>query len=275
MNKSVTSICLPSGWQRCDGRPAAGYYDSITGTNAVTLSHNSTCCSTTPQPGVTATRGRCSGTSTKTPTTPPISSLVYNGSSVNRHGTPARHGTESTWPRSLGVGDNGSDYSDLHQAPPTAQASTARGAASSSAPSRTVRPESHGLNYRGRMRMAFYMKNALPVPQHGALGNQQQFVDWHRRDTSGDVDNTRNDRVYNVQNSRNAFADRPEWVWALFGDSLGDARSSSPAGTGRRRSSETVDLGLMIGRTLRFPRPFPSISRDRSRSDNLQRGHRW
>mgnify|MGYP005724997129 CR=1 FL=1 len=263
MNKSVTSICLAFGMATAAmADPPAGYYDSITGTNAVTLQSQLNVLlnnATTRSYGDARTLLQDID---EDPSNPANIILVYNGASVSSTwDSGATWNREHTWPRSLGVGDNGSDYSDLHQLHPcNPSINGSRGNKQFGTFPGQFDPNLYGLNYRGRMaRMAFYMKTRYPYLNMALLGNQQQFVDWHIAEMPGDVDNTRNDRVYNVQNNRNAFADRPEWVWALFGDSLSDAQIII-AGQGQVEgaSSETVDLGLMIGE----PSDFPAVSID-------------
>lgn len=183
--------------------------------------------------------------------------LVYNGQSVvstwDSGGTWNR---EHTWPVSLGVGESGSDYSDLHQLHAcNPSVNSSRGNKQFGTLPGQWDPNQFGKVYRGRMaRVAFYMKTRYSYLNMALLGNQQQLIDWHIAEMPGATDDTRNDRVYAVQQNRNAFADRPEWVWALFGTGPSDAQiilaGESPA---NGSTTQNIDLGLRIGQPSEFP----------------------
>lgn len=263
MNQSVTSICLAFGMASVAmADPPAGYYDSITGTDAVTLQ-----AQLNPLLNNAITRSYGDArihlqNIEEDPNNLANIILVYNGASIpSGWDSGATWNREHTWPVSLGVGSSGSDYSDLHQLHAcNPSINSSRGNKQFGTFPGQFDPNQYGLNYRGRMaRMAFYMKTRYPYLNMVQLGNQQQFIDWHIAEMPGEVDDYRNDRVYTAQQNRNAFADRPEWVWALFGGSDSDAQIIIAGQTPVDGStSQTIDMGLMIGE----PSQFPAVSID-------------
>ncbi|MCA9274140.1 MAG: endonuclease [Phycisphaerales bacterium] len=246
--------------------PPAGYYDSVTGTDAVSLQSQ---LNQLLNMAITRTYSQASTYLQDIDEDPNNISnvlLVYNGQSVlSNWDSGATWNREHTWPVSLGVGESGSDYSDLHHLHAcNPGVNGARGNKQFGTLPGQWDPGQYSLAYRGRMaRVAFYMKTRYPYLNMALLGNQQQFIDWHIAEMPNDVDNRRNDRVYNAQQNRNAFADHPEWAWALFGTALSDAQITI-AGQGNvdGASSASVDLGLRIGQ----PSDFPAISIDLQKS---------
>ncbi len=248
------------------GDPPPGYYDSVTGTDAVTIQSQLNALLNT---ALTRSYGEASlllQDIEEDPNNLANIILVYNGASIpSGWDSGASWNREHTWPRSLGVGDSGSDYSDLHQLHAcNPSINSSRGNKQFGTFPGQFDPNQYGFNYRGRMaRMAFYMKTRYPYLIMSQLGVQQQFVDWHIAEMPGDVDNYRNDRVYNAQQNRNAFADRPEWVWVLFGDAPSDAQIKLAGQTATDgASAQTIDLGLRIGE----PSEFPALSLDLEKS---------
>ena len=192
--------------------------------------------------------------------------LVYNGQSVlSTWDSGLTWNREHTWPVSLGVGDSGSDYSDLHQLHPcNPSVNSSRGNRQFGTLPGQWDPNQFGKVYRGRMaRVAFYMKTRYTYLNTALLGSQAQFIDWHIAEMPGDIENIRNDRVHAVQQNRNAFADKPELAWALFGTGPSDAQITLAGGASMDgSSSQSVDLGLRIG----LPQDFPSVSLDLSKT---------
>ena len=267
MKRSVVLVCFACGLASSAlADPPPGYYNSITGTDAVTIQSQLNALLNNA-----LTRSYSQATIylqdiEEDPNNLANIILVYNSQSVASTWTSgATWNREHTWPVSLGVGDSGSDYSDLHQLHAcNPSVNSSRGNKQFGTFPGQFDPNQYGFNYRGRMaRMAFYMKTRYPYLIMSQLGNQQQFIDWHIAEMPGDIDNNRNDRVYNAQQNRNAFADHPEWVWVLFGDAPSDAQitlagQSDPDGA----TTQSIDLGLRIGE----PSEFPSISIDLDKS---------
>lgn len=93
-------------------------------------------------------------------------------------------------------------------------------------------------------------------------GDLASALKWHYRDVPSEHERRRNHNVFSqpdnpsyYQGNRNPFADRPEYVWALFGDGANDSQlfvGGSPAGDGS--STTTVDFGTV---TLGAPLPAP------------------
>ncbi len=263
MKRNVAFVCLACGLATTAlADPPVGYYNSITGTNAMTIQAQ---LNTLLNSAITRSYSDATiylQDIDEDPNNLANVILVYNGASVaSIWNSGVTWNREHTWPKSLGVGDSGPDYSDLHQLHACNPGiNSSRGNKQFGTFPGQFDPNQYGFNYRGRMaRMAFYMKTRYPYLVMSQLGSQAQFIDWHIAEMPGDVDNNRNDRVYNAQQNRNAFADHPEWVWVLFGDAPSDAQItlaglSDPGGM----TSQSIDLGLRIG----APSEFPAVSVD-------------
>ncbi len=237
--------------------PPAGYYDSITGTDGATLTSQ---LGTLLNSAITRSYGDARTLLQDVDEDPNNLSniiLIYNGASVvSTWNSGSTWNREHTWPRSLGVGDSGSDYSDLHQLHPcNPSINSSRGNKQFGTLPGQFDPNQYGQNYRGRMaRMAFYMKTRYSYLNIPTLGSQSLFIDWHVQNMPGEVENNRNDRVYTYQQNRNAFADHPEWVWAIFGTGPSDAQiviagETPTAGA----TTQTIDLGPVIGDISSLP----------------------
>lgn len=251
----IVSVCGAAGLALAD--PPAGYYDTITGTDGPTLS---TQLGTLLNNAITRSYGDARTLLQDVDEDPNNLSnivLVYNDASVaSNWDSGATWNREHTWPRSLGVGDSGSDYSDLHQLHPcNPSINSSRGNKQFGTLPGQWDPNLYGQNYRGRMaRMAFYMKTRYSYLNIPTLGSQSLFIDWHIQNMPGELENRRNDRIYSYQQNRNAFADRPEWVWAIFGTGPSDSQiiiSGETPSAGA--TSATVDLGTVIGDTASLP----------------------
>lgn len=222
--------------------PPAGYYDSITGTDGQTIKSQLTTLT-----NVAATRSYDEArnilqVTDEDPANPANIILTYNGVSIPSVWTSGTTwNREHCWPRSLGVGDNGPDYSDLHQLRPcNPSINGSRGNKQFGTSGGQWDPDQFGLAFRGEMaRIVFYMNTRYTYLSIPVIGAQSQFVDWHFDQMPDGDDRERNDRVYTYQLNRNPFVDRPEWVWAIFGDGPSDAQISVAGGT-------TVDLGAFI-----------------------------
>jgi len=237
--------------------PPPGYYDSITGTDGPTLS---TQLGTLFNNAITRSYGDARDwlqDIEEDPNNPNNIILVYNGASVvSTWDAGATWNREHTWPRSLGIGNDGSDFSDLHQLHPcNPSINSSRSNKQFGTLPGQWDPNMFGQDYRGRMaRMAFYMKTRYSYLNIPTLGSQSLFIDWHIQNMPGDLENLRNDEVYLAQQNRNAFADRPEWVWAIFGTGLSDAQiiiAGETPSTGA--TSQTIDLGTVIGDIASLP----------------------
>ncbi|MEO1716738.1 MAG: GC-type dockerin domain-anchored protein, partial [Planctomycetota bacterium] len=101
-------------------------------------------------------------------------------------------------------------------------------------------PDQFGRQFRGEMaRLVFYAKTRYTYLSIPLVASQSQMVDWHFEQMPDATDAERNDRVQIYQLNRNPYVDRPEWVWAVFGDGPSDAQITVAG-------SATVDLGAFI-----------------------------
>jgi len=72
--------------------------------------------------------------------------------------------------------------------------------------------------------------NAYPTLKGWA---SKMLLEWSRRDPVSDKEKERNEQVYNIQNNRNPFIDRPELAEYIWGDKMGQpyhVGSTEPAG---------------------------------------------
>lgn len=93
------------------------------------------------------------------------------------------------------------------------------------------------------------------VPGNNQMGDFSSLLAWHYDDVPDDFERRRNHAIYSsalnpnyYTNNRNAFIDRPEYVWSVYVDQQNDSQISiggvTPAGDGS--SSSQVNLGRVI-----------------------------
>lgn len=90
-------------------------------------------------------------------------------------------------------------------------------------------------------------------PGFNQMGDLSSLLRWHYRDTPDDFERRRNQAVYSsalnpyYSNNRNAYVDRPEFVWSVFVDQQNDTRLYlGPSVNSNGSSSVDVDLGRVI-----------------------------
>jgi endonuclease I len=171
---------------------------------------------------------------------------------------------EHRWPKSIGLGTSGADYSDMHHLKAcnpsvnSSRGNTPYGTPTSTGTYGTISsswwfpgdldvpstPE-FGNDTGDVARMAFYMAvrydgtdtNTVDLElKTGANGTNQlgdlaAFLAWHYKDLPTAYERRRNHLIFsNVDNpdhyqgNRNAFIDHPEYVWAIFGDGANDSK---------------------------------------------------
>lgn len=232
---SGTAACAPAD-------PPDGYYDGVTGTDGPTIKSQLT---TITNQATTRSYGDARNilqVTDEDPANPANVILTYTGDSIVSTWTNgSTWNREHCWPRSLGVGDSGPDYSDLHMLRPcNPSVNGSRGnLAFGTFPGRWD-PDRYGQQFRGEMaRVVFYANTRYTYLNIAIIGTQSELVDWHFAQMPDADDRERNDRVQLYQQNRNPYVDRPEWVWPVFGDGPSDA-SVTIAG------SSAVDLGSFI-----------------------------
>lgn len=65
-------------------------------------------------------------------------------------------------------------------------------------------------------RIVLYISIRYNLPL-SRVGNLNLFLKWHQLDPVNEFEQTRNDRIYNIQSNRNPFIDHPELVELYFG----------------------------------------------------------
>ena len=84
-------------------------------------------------------------------------------------------------------------------------------------------------------------------PSGNQMGDLQSLLRWHYTDPPDEFERRRNDEIYGYSNNRNAYIDRPEFAWSVFGGGNNDSKlyvGDSAPGDGA--SSLTTDLGRLI-----------------------------
>ncbi|MDA7605560.1 endonuclease [Verrucomicrobiales bacterium] len=164
---------------------------------------------------------------------------------------------EHLWPNSYGIESKGPAYSDLHALRPCdSNVNSSRGNKhfdESDPDSRYYKFPSHPEailcssdnnswsppeSLKGDIaRAMFYMdiryegKSSEPdleltddlaeiTSSNSKMGSLKTLLIWHMLDPVSEEEKIRNDRVYEIQNNRNPFIDRPQWVSSIWGDSL-------------------------------------------------------
>jgi len=93
------------------------------------------------------------------------------------------------------------------------------------------------------------------APGSNQMGDLDTLIAWHYLDTPDDFERRRNHTIYSqaenpsyYTNNRNAYIDRPEYVWSAFVDNFNDTKltlaGGSPAANGA--SSLALDFGSVI-----------------------------
>jgi endonuclease I len=85
------------------------------------------------------------------------------------------------------------------------------------------------------------------------MGDLQSLLHWNYTDGVDNFERRRNQMIYSntvtsgySQNNRNPFIDHPEYVWAIFGDSLNDSQISIAPPDSGGASTSNVSLGRIM-----------------------------
>jgi endonuclease I len=204
--------------------------------------------------------------------------LMYNGASVSGSwDSGATWNREHMWPRSLGVGDNGADYSDLHALRPcnpsinSSRGNKPFGLANSAYWDPTMGNAPFG--FRGEAaRSIFYMEvrydggdsatTDLRVvdgfPSGAEMGDLSYLLDWHYDEAPSARERRRNHLVFSfednplyAQGNRNPFVDRPEFAWAIWGDQPNDSQIVIDGAVSGSAGASLLDIDL--GRFILAP----------------------
>ncbi len=164
---------------------------------------------------------------------------------------------EHLWPNSYGIDNRGPAYSDIHALRPCdSNVNSSRGNKhfdESDPESRYYKFPSHPEailcssdnnswsppeSLKGDIaRAMFYMdiryegKSGEPdleltddlaeiTSSNSKMGSLKTLLIWHMLDPVSEEEEIRNDRVYKIQNNRNPFIDRPQWVSSIWGNPL-------------------------------------------------------
>lgn len=201
--------------------------------------------------------------------------LMYSGASVDGSwDSGVTWNREHMWPRSLGVGNNGADYSDLHALRPcnpsinSSRGNEPFGLGSSSYWDPTLPGSPY--DFRGEAaRAIFYMdvrydgadaatSDLIVIdgfPSVGQMGDLSYLLDWHYAEQPTMRERRRNHLVFSfddnpfyAQGNRNPFVDHPEFAWALWGEQPNDSQIVLSGATvlGDGTSELTLDVGRFI-----------------------------
>ena len=78
-------------------------------------------------------------------------------------------------------------------------------------------------NFYSATRYASSLSLVSGVPTGNAMGDLDAILHWHYTDVPDDFERRRNHLIYEDQNNRNAYIDRPEFVWTIWGDGANDS----------------------------------------------------
>ncbi|MEM8756913.1 MAG: endonuclease [Planctomycetota bacterium] len=249
--RSALAVVLMSGCAvSALADPPPGFYDLVTGTTGPAIKSQLT---TLTNQAITRSYGEARTLLQdidEDPANPSNIILTYTGVSIDSTWTSGNTwNREHTWPRSLGVGSSGSDNSDLHMLRPcNPGVNSERGNKRFGTAAGEWDPDWYGQEFRGEMaRVVFYANTRYTYLSIPTIGSQSQFIDWHFEQMPDDDDRRRNDRAFDAQQNRNPFVDRPEWVWAIFGEGPSDAQLAiAGAGVTGGASAASIDLGALI-----------------------------
>lgn len=241
----------------------AGYYDSATGTGNTLKSQLQTIMSTGHIQRTYGNFRDSAAITDRDPNNPNNIILVYNGASVPADWDQGNTwNREHTWPQSRqpGSASNGTtgNLGDPHALrPANPQINSNRG---NDPFGTTTSSGSHGsvgsFYYPGDFdrgdtaRQLFYSAtryNGLSLvngtPGSNQMGDLASLIAWHYADAPDEFELRRNHTIYSqaenpsfYTNNRNAFIDRPEYVWSVFVDQANDTQLSVAG-------SSSIDLG--------------------------------
>lgn len=93
------------------------------------------------------------------------------------------------------------------------------------------------------------------LPTGTQMGDLSSLINWHYLDVPDAFERRRNQAVFSqsmnpayYQNNRNAYVDRPEFVWSVFVDQMNDSQITIAGGTptGNGGSTRDVNLGSVL-----------------------------
>jgi len=260
--------------------PPADYYNSATGTG-VTLKNQLQSIMTNGQIQRTYGDFRYSAAITDAdPNVPGNILLVYNRASVSgvwNLGGQLPWNREHVWPQSLqpGSANNGTqgNLGDPHALRPAdTDINGFRGHRVFGFENTTGNYRTIGTDYfypgdadRGDVaRQLFYSTTRYAssnltlvegVPGNNQMGDLSSLLAWHYLDTPDDFELRRNQAIFSSSlnpsyytNNRNAYIDRPEYVWSVFVDQANDSQIALGGTTVDSDGGST--LGLSLGRVL-------------------------
>ncbi len=274
----MARLALADAWD-----PPASYYAAATGTGATLKGQLGTIMTTGHVQRTYGNFRDSAAIHDADPNNPGNILLVYNRVSVaatwDQGGTWDR---EHIWPQSLQGGGSGVDNNDTG---PRADPHALRPSTPSVNNSRGNKPfgfetttGSHravsGTGYyfpgdadKGDVaRQLFYSDtrwtNVGPglsltddFPGSYEMGDLSSLIAWHYLDPPDEFERRRNHAIYSqamnpsyYSNNRNAFVDRPEYVWSIYVDQMNDSQITIVGGTdvGNGGSVQSVDLGRVF-----------------------------
>ena len=262
-------VGLANDASRAQYEPPAGYYDSATGTGA-TLKDQLETIMTSGH--VQQSYGEYRFASVNYDTDPNIPGnilLVYNRQSVSATwDSGVTWNREHVWPQSRqpgsannsSIGNLGDPYA-LRPANPavnTARSNKPYGNFTSTGAYGAV---ASGYYFPGDAdkgdiaRSLFYsatryqstLSLIIGFPSGDQMGDLRSLLRWHFTDPPDDFEWRRNHMIFGDTNNRNAYVDRPEFLWSVFGGGANNSRlyvGGSPPADGD--SAVILDLGRII-----------------------------
>lgn len=252
----------------------AGYYDGATGTGATLKSQLSTIMSTGHIQRAYGDFRFSAAITDRDPSNPNNVLLVYNRATSSSNWNPnssSGWNREHTWPQSRQPGSASNstrgNLGDPHALRPSNGAvNSQRGNDPFGNPTSSGTNGSVGSNYfpgdadKGdTARQLFYSATRYSgltlvngTPSGNQMGDLASLIVWHYADAPDAFELNRNNSIYSqalnpsyYTNNRNAYIDRPEFVWSVFVDQQNDTQltiaGESPSADGS--SSRSINLG--------------------------------
>jgi len=161
--------------------------------------------------------------------------LIYSSASrdaTNHGGDRGEWNREHLWPRSYGIGNGGTDFTDLHNLRPCDVTTNNRRGNKYFAASTSTKTWEPPADEKGNIaRALFYMAvryegdedrtedlELTETPRSGSpnFGALSTLLKWHQQDPPDDAERARNDRVEALQGNRNPFIDQPDLAGKIW-----------------------------------------------------------
>ena len=98
------------------------------------------------------------------------------------------------------------------------------------------------------------------IPSGNQMGDLASIIEWHYLDPPDEFERRRNHTIFSSQfnpdyytNNRNAYVDRPEFVWSIYVDQMNDSTITVAGGTSNSDGSSFLEIdygSVIVGTTV-------------------------